>query len=119
MNSKKKVHNYISYIICDILLGKKTWLWKIYFCTCLLFPVVISCFRFGMFEELKRHAVNDQGVLTPGHRVLCGLGKNANFKSWIQNCSKCHWIKKQIKPFHIHASIICVNSDDNSYKQNC
>ncbi|XP_052800893.1 putative tricarboxylate transport protein, mitochondrial [Mya arenaria] len=33
-----------------------------------------SAVRFGVFEELKRHAVDDKGNLSPSHRVLCGLG---------------------------------------------
>lgn len=33
-----------------------------------------SAVRFGMFEELKRHSVDERGVLSPHRRVLCGLG---------------------------------------------
>ncbi|XP_052270832.1 putative tricarboxylate transport protein, mitochondrial isoform X2 [Dreissena polymorpha] len=33
-----------------------------------------SAVRFGTFEELKRHSVDENGNLTPGRRVLCGLG---------------------------------------------
>ncbi|WAR03524.1 TXTP-like protein [Mya arenaria] len=33
-----------------------------------------SAVRFGVFEELKRHAVDDKGNLSPSHRVLCGAG---------------------------------------------
>ena len=33
-------------------------------------------YRFGMFEELKRHTCDDKGHLTPHKRVLCGLGEH-------------------------------------------
>lgn len=31
-------------------------------------------FRFGAFESLKKHAVDERGNLSPQGRVLCGLG---------------------------------------------
>ncbi|RZC40538.1 tricarboxylate transport protein, mitochondrial [Asbolus verrucosus] len=33
-----------------------------------------SAVRFGTFETLKKYAVNEQGVLSPSGRLLCGLG---------------------------------------------
>lgn len=33
-----------------------------------------SAVRFGSFEQFKRHAVDEKGNLSPGARLLCGLG---------------------------------------------
>lgn len=33
-----------------------------------------SAVRFGTFEELRRHAVDEKGNLAPNRRILCGLG---------------------------------------------
>ena len=32
-------------------------------------------FRFGAFEEFKKHLADKNGVLDAKHRLLCGLGK--------------------------------------------
>lgn len=31
-------------------------------------------FRFGAFEQLKKYNVDERGNLSPGKRLLCGLG---------------------------------------------
>lgn len=33
-----------------------------------------SACRFGAFEQLKKHSVDEKGNLSPGKRLLCGLG---------------------------------------------
>jgi hypothetical protein len=38
----------------------------------------VKYFRFGAFEELKRYNVDENGILSPTKRMLCGLGKNQN-----------------------------------------
>ena len=35
----------------------------------------IFLYRFGAFEFFKKKAVNEQGTLTPGRKLACGLGK--------------------------------------------
>ena len=75
-----------------------------------------SCFRFGTFDYLKGLVTGGQGVLSPGQRMVCGLGAGMTeavlVVTWIETL-KVRLIADQKKPkprfrglYHAAATIV-------------